>query len=68
MLKLAEMERCLRLRHQLRLAFQSQPKAAILHLSHAGGATDPAKAIREKAFLMQLRLHLEAQTETGTRT
>lgn len=66
MLKLAVIERSLYLKHQLRLAKRSKPKANLLHLRLPGKPSDPGKAIQEKAFLMQLRLHLEAQLETGS--
>lgn len=60
-----QMERSLRLKQELRQLRQSRLPVRSLHLSPSGGATDPHSVIREKAFLMQLRLHLEAQIEAG---
>lgn len=63
MLKRALLEQHLRLKHQLRVARSSRPKSRLLHLPPDNISNHPAKTIREKAFLMQLRLHLEGQIE-----
>lgn len=64
MLKLAHMERFLRLQNQIRELRRSRPKAGLLHLS-CSGCSCPQKSMRETAYLMQLRLHLETELETG---
>ena len=56
-------QRLLRLREQIHQLAASRPKICALHLSASGNPTDPDTASREKAILMQLRLHLEAQLD-----
>jgi hypothetical protein len=61
-------ERFFRLKHQIEQLRHRRPKIKELHLSPSGKLTQPHVAVMEKAFLMQLRLHLEAQMETASRT
>jgi hypothetical protein len=56
-----QFERSLSLKQQIRRLRRSKPPIKQLHLSPSGKPTDPQSTIWEKAFLMQLRLHLEAQ-------
>jgi len=60
MLKWALLEENLRLRQQIRAAQRSKPRSRLLHLPPAR-SNDQDKSVRETAYLMQLRLHLEAQ-------
>jgi len=64
MLNLAVFDQHLRLRYQLRIAARSHFKTGHLHLSATGLPSDPSRVIQETAHLMQLRLHLEAQTDS----
>jgi len=59
-----QVERFFRLKHQIAQLRQQSPKVRELHLSPSGKLTDPRATLREKAFLMQLRLYLEAQMES----
>ncbi len=61
---LEQLERFFRLKHQIELLRRHRPKVKELHLLPPGKPSDPRAAILEKAFLMQLRLHLEAQLES----
>jgi hypothetical protein len=65
---LEQVERFFRLKHQLEQLRRRRPKVKELHLSPSGAPTHPYAALMEKAFLMQLRLHLEAEIETASRT
>jgi hypothetical protein len=60
-------ERFLHLQQTLRALheqlFRLKQATRALHLSPAGTPTDPHAATLEKASLMQLRLHLEAESE-----
>jgi hypothetical protein len=59
-------ERFLRLKEQIRQLAGSRQKLRALHLSASGTPTDPDVATREKAFLIQVRLDLEAQVDGST--
>jgi hypothetical protein len=65
MLKFERLERLLRLRSQLRAAALAKPRTRFLHLPPKGVRSDPARSVQESAFLMQVRLHLEAQIQTS---
>ena len=58
-----QVERFFRLKHQIELLRQRRPRVKELHLL-SGKPSDPHAATREKAFLMQLRLHLQAQLDS----
>jgi hypothetical protein len=64
MLKLALLQRSQWLQHELSVVRRSKPKTKLLYLSARGTPTDPARNIREQAFLIQQRLHLESQMES----
>jgi hypothetical protein len=65
---LEQVERFFRLKHQIEQLRQRRPKVKDLHLLLPGKPTDPHAATKEKAFLMQLRLHLEAQLDSEPNT
>jgi hypothetical protein len=62
---LEHVERFLRLKAQIEQLRRRRPKVKELHLSPSGRVSQPRAAVMEKAYLMQLRLHLEAQLESG---
>jgi hypothetical protein len=62
-----QVERFFRLKHQLEQLRRRRPKVRELHLPPSGRLTEPQAAVMEKAFLMQLRLHLEAELESSVR-
>jgi hypothetical protein len=59
-----QVERFFRLKHQLEELRRRRPKIKELHLPPCGIVTRPRAAVMEKAYLMQLRLHLEAQMKS----
>jgi hypothetical protein len=62
-----QLERFFRLKNQLEQLRRRHAKIRELHLPPSGKLTEPQAAVMEKAYLMQLRLHLEAQAESGSR-
>ncbi len=62
-----QVERFFQLKHQIEHLRRRRPKVKELHLTPSGKLTQPQAAVMEKAFLMQLRLHLEAETEDTLR-
>lgn len=61
---LDQVERFFRLKHQIELLRLRRPRVKHLHLLPSGKPTPARTAVMDKAFLMQLRLHLEAQMES----
>lgn len=62
---LEQVERFFRLKHQIEQLRRRKPRIKELHLSPSGELTQPHATVMEKAFLMQLRLHLEAQMDSS---
>ena len=60
---LDQVERFFQLKHQIERLRRQRPRVKELHLSPLGKPTPPRTSLMDKAFLMQLRLHLEAQME-----
>jgi hypothetical protein len=65
MLKWAELERLIRLTRQIRQEWMAKHSIPLLHMPPR--AAGLRKTIHEKAALMQMRLHLEAELETRGR-
>lgn len=66
-LKAALLERLLRLRTEIRQLKRRRPKTALLHFQAPSRRNNPARAMRERARLLQLRLQLDAQAEEAHR-